>query len=652
MNYLEKWLMHALVSPSPSRGRWGRFWVCLLLGIHGGLLGWGAVRQSPVIDEPVHLTSGLRRLQEGRFDLNRGNPPLVGNLAALPVLLAHPRVDWRSAPHGHVVSGDFIAANGSRSFWLITLGRMACIPLSILAGFVCFRWAYELYGAASGFLALTLWCFCPNAIAHGQLISGDMAATALGVTAFYAYWRWLQRPSLARSVIAGAALGFAELAKYVWVLLYLLWPVLWILWRFLPPRRTARPSWWTEAGYGLLIAALSIYIINLGYLFDAPFRPFGRFLIGRKVLEQLPVGPRIAAWAAAVPVPLPSNYVAGIDEIQQVRESRPSSYLCGEWRRGGWWYYYLCALVLKLPLGTLGLVALACGASLAGGYARDWKTDSLMLLAMVGTVCFAMCSNLPQFFRYILPVLPFGIVWASKVGQAFSRGHRVTIVLAAACGTWSVLSSLLVYPHSLSYFNELAGGPAHGHAYLADSNIDWGQDLLYLRAWLARHPEAKPLHLAYFGCVDPHLAGIEYSPPLSASDPGAPAGFRPVPGWHAVSVSLLRGLRWSIPDGKGSTQQVPGSEYRHFLRLRPAGMAGYSIYIYYVTPERQIVSAGWTPSALPGATPRPCSPSWGPLPREDTSPCTSADSIRSSGTGKTTRQGDSAFPPLEADHDA
>jgi hypothetical protein len=61
---------------------------------------------------------------------------------------------------------------------------------------------------------------------------------------------------------------------------------------------------------------------------------------------------------------------------------------------------------------------------------------------------------------------------------------------------WSIASSLGVYPHSLSYFNELVGGPANGHAHLLDSNIDWGQDLLLLKEWLDAHPEASPLGLA------------------------------------------------------------------------------------------------------------------------------------------------------------
>jgi hypothetical protein len=47
---------------------------------------------------------------------------------------------------------------------------------------------------------------------------------------------------------------------------------------------------------------------------------------------------------------------------------------------------------------------------------------------------------------------------------------------------WLVASSLWIYPHSLSYFNEAIGGPLNGAEHLLGSNLDWGQDLRYLSA--------------------------------------------------------------------------------------------------------------------------------------------------------------------------
>jgi hypothetical protein len=149
--------------------------------------------------------------------------------------------------------------------------------------------------------------------------------------------------------------------------------------------------------------------------------------------------------------------------------------------------------------------------------------------------------------------------------------------LTASCALalgWSVVSSLSVYPHSLSYFNELVGGPKNGHQHLVNSNIDWGQDLLYLKAWVDEHPEARPLAVAYFGTCDPRVAGID-----CVHMPRAHVAFReracvlpdvpgPRPGWYALSVNEIR---W------------PTREFEYFLRFQPVAMAGYSIYIYHIT---------------------------------------------------------------------
>jgi hypothetical protein len=140
----------------------------------------------------------------------------------------------------------------------------------------------------------------------------------------------------------------------------------------------------------------------------------------------------------------------------------------------------------------------------------------------------------------------------------------------------------------LSYFNELAGGPLRGSEHLVDSNLDWGQDLLYLRRWLDRHPEAGPLGLAYFGYIDPRVAGIRFTlPPKGPTAPGDLEGPRahelgPRPGWYAVSVTLLRGYYYPVPNGSGGTEYLGEPSYQYFLRFAPVGRAGYSIFIYHL----------------------------------------------------------------------
>ena len=239
--------------------------VAAVLGIHAALLAWLAVDWSPTLDEPAHLMAGIRFWQTGHSDLDQGNPPLFRAVAALPVLLTKPEVDWGRVPATFDCRDDFVAVNGDRLFWMVTVGRWACIPLSLLGAYVCYCWARRWYGDGAGMTALLLWCFSPNMLANGVLITGDMAATSLGALACYAFWRWLDAPDWSKAAGAGVCLGLAELTKFVCVLFLPLWPLIWIAWRTLHRRQLGRPGWLREAAQFLFMGVVCVWVINLGY---------------------------------------------------------------------------------------------------------------------------------------------------------------------------------------------------------------------------------------------------------------------------------------------------------------------------------------------------------------------------------------------------
>ncbi len=440
----------------------------------------------------------------------------------------------------------------------------------------------------------------------------------MGVAAAYLFWRWLKRPTWGRTMAPGLMLGLAELTKMTWIVLFGLWPALWVVWRWTEPKgesgreegkrekrgenaegrgQIAERTWRRQGWQMGVILLLGLYVLNLGYGFEGSFQKLGHYgfvsetLGGPKHDAQRSHRPEVhnrfeGTWLAGVPVPLPKNYLMGIDLQRWDFERKMPSYLRGEWRLGGWWYYYLYALGVKVPLGTWVLVLLATGVSLLpggrcppaidrssrrgpdpwpltpdpSGYSASWR-DELVLLAPAVVVLTLVSSQtgFSHHLRYVLPIFPFVLIWTSKVARAVELKHWKIASLAGAALVWLVGSSLYCYPHSLSYFNELVGGPKGGHYHLLDSNIDWGQDLLYLNRWLEKHPEARLNGFAFFNCYGPGDVGMDNYP-----DPPP----EPQPGWYAMSVNRIHD---------------PSGQYEYFLRLEPVGMAGYSIYIYHVT---------------------------------------------------------------------
>lgn len=632
--------------------RRAHFAAALLLGAHASLLAWAATRHSPSVDEVGHMAAGFSHWQLGTFDLYRVNPPLVRLVAAAPIALLNPRADWTSyatwvGGRGEFVCGmQFVSANGERSRRLFAVARWACIPFSLLGGWTCYRWASELYGARAALISLTLWCFSPNVLAHAQMITPDVGATALGTLAVWLFWRWLRSPSFSRAIATGLALGLAELTKATFLVFYAIWPLAWAFWRMTGSRKEAAgafhhnssdlaPSARRQAAQLLLMAALSVYVINLGYGFEDSLKPLGDFNFVSETLggayemarpESLTRNRFASTPLAGLRIPLPGNYVQGIDQQKHDFEQGYKSYLRGEWRHGGWWYYYLYGLAVKVPLGTWLLFVLALAGALYRNRRRcvvsqhettdaradtalgtvqfcqaTWRDEFVLLLPAAVILAFVSSqTGFNHHLRYVLPIFPFVFIWIGRLGRPrtnpASRWNRwLARPLIALSLAWSIGSSLWYYPHSLSYFNELAGGPLGGRWHLLDSNLDWGQDLYYLKSWLDDHPQAKPLGLAYFGYFDPRAAGIEFTlppqGPASSSDddhggqaPPAASGeeFGPQPGWYAVSVMMLEGYEFAVPDGQGGSFYADEPYFSYFNRFEPIARAGYSIYIYHL----------------------------------------------------------------------
>jgi tetratricopeptide (TPR) repeat protein len=273
---------------------------------------------------------------------------------------------------------------------------------------------------------------------------------------------------------------------------------------------------------------------------------------------------------------LPNAFSQGFLVSQATARQR--AYLAGEYSDDGWWYYFPVAFLLKTPSALIALLTGGLCLLIARRREVGAATGLFVLLPVVVYSAFAMASGVNIGLRHLLPVYPFLLLIAAAAAKALMAWRRPVgrLALVAMVAYWGVRYAD-TYPHMLTYFSVFAGGSDNAAAYLADSNVDWGQDLKLLKGWM-QASNVDHVNLAYFGTADPAYYGITKTslPGTLFASPSRPV----LPGYVAISVTHLTGVYLDDPWRLF---------YRGFLSLSPVDRVGNSIYVYRVDrwPEPQ-----------------------------------------------------------------
>jgi hypothetical protein len=566
----------------------------LLLACFTALCAHGLLRDSPTVDEFAHLPDGVYIWRTGDFSLFPLNPPLVKLVAALPLLPQAPDLDI-APPVRHtgwypwVFGTDFMERNGARYERLFEWGRLPVVGLGVLLGLVIWRWARRLYGPAGGLLALFLYAFCPAFIAHAHLATVDVGLALFVLLTLAAFQRFVRRPAAGAAVVCGVVLGLALLTKFTALLLYPLFLVLAVVElargrRFAIGAGTGRGRSWRGVAWSLvalaLVFAASLLVLNAGYFFQGVGRHAGDFRFASSSLREL-----FAVLPPGVPVPLPAAYLMGLDALQRINEvGEYPTYLFGRTFYGRAPAYFPLAILLKTPLPLLAAWLIAPFARRRDG-GRGERFVWLPALGLLAVFCLA--SRVHYGIRYVLPVLALGIVYAGRLAPHL-RGNAAALVLALY-----PLSSLRATPDTIDYFNVLAAG--RGDAFLLDSNLDWGQGLERLAAWMDEEG-VEHVGLAYFGHVDPGVYGISWEFPR----PGPEA-----PEWTAVSANFLHGLPYATYyDGR--ILPVPAGAFTWLAAYPERRYLGGGLFLVHtVTSPTAGASTATSPGARGSAPRRP-----------------------------------------------
>ncbi len=579
-----------------SRWFWPSVSACLVVQL---VLAVDCARQwTPTHDEYWHLPIGLRMWKTGRLDDDVINPPLVRMWAALPLAIggASPGETGPRPDPGEI--GDaFWSANAERARTWFLLGRLMIIPLATLTGLIIAVWARAWYGERAALVSVLLWSCCPTVLANSALVTHDLPLAAAWMASLFALVRFAERPSWRSALWFGAALGVAQLTKLTALVLGPLGIALWFVLRVGLPRVADAASIRTDAGsvghdsyfcagpkttarrgqmaaLWLFALTVSLLVVNAGYLFRGTCSSLKALPLASSRLQAVR---HAMSLLGGLPVPLPRDYLTAADRLAQDLERKHPVYLDGEWRDQPFVGYYAAALRYKLPLSTLTLLLVAFGVfAWPRPVTLDRRRATFLFLAAAVLPVLAGGSANQIGIRYILPTLPLLHLFAGQAARwmSDSRGRAIPALVWTAV----VMSPLALrfHPHHLSYFNLLAGGPLEGRRHLVDSNLDWGQDLHALKAYLDKHPDVTDLGLAYFGTVIPSRVGIEAHQ--------VPTRY-PAPGWYAVSVNFVQGRPHVIRDANGDRTAVGIEEFGYFRFFKPVAQIGYSIYLYQLSEQ-------------------------------------------------------------------
>lgn len=569
-------------------------------------------QKSVTVDEIMYITAGYYHLRTGDFQMNMTNPPLMKLVSALPLLaldLELPAIednpkDWDLIKQWQYAR-SFLYHNRVDADKILFLVRLPIVAVSIILGLYVFIWSKELYGEKAGLFALFLYSFSPNILAHSRLATQDLGLAAFMFISTYYFWKYISRSTAKSLALCGIFFGMAMLTKTAasfLIPIFVIYGLIGILkknglgiYEKLPlmgriNQRGIRLQQLISLAFSfLLIGFLGIIVLNVGYGFQGSFRPISKEY-HPAIYERLPINNAVVRWLSnlllALPLPLPSPYVQSLIFQSSLTTNSGSVYFAGNIYDLGLWYLMIISFLIKTPLPVLMLLAVSVAYFIIQKGQLEAERLIVTFISFIMFI-FSYFSNVNVGLRYVLPIYPFVHLLISRLFVLPFKRRKLIGGILTTLSIWYLLGALMIHPHYLAYFNEIIGGPKNGYKYLADSNLDWGQDLKGLKCYMEKN-DIQKIKLAYFGSADAAYYGIDYdylpSVGLAPQEPGQywwyeiDADYKkqvaPQEGIIAVSANILASPGWLRP--------LFHSTYEWLRRYEPVDQVGYSILIYEI----------------------------------------------------------------------
>jgi 4-amino-4-deoxy-L-arabinose transferase-like glycosyltransferase len=472
------------------------FFAALLFCAFSFQLWYHADQTSPTIDEPTHILAGHRYWQCGDFGINPEHPPLVKLLAASSLnsrQLIEPAWPcgsrYTTQPEVFAAGAEFLIANGIDQ--TVVPARILAALLSLTFGASVFLMAFRMFGRWEAIVALALLAFEPNLIAHGSLVTTDMALTLGALLATWALYSYGEKPSWWRLGLAGMAFGFLFVTKHS-ALVFV--PVLFVVFMldaiFLREAGVVRILLRRLAAFGVvLLIGIAVLWSFYGFRYYAlpgasePMYALQEYINSNSI-------PAVANSMRAKAVValgdyrlLPESYVLGLADV--VASSDRSTAIFDRIFASGRWYFFPLSFLVKtsVPLLLLTIVGLFAAFFIPGK-----RREMIYLIApAVFFFAFSMMAKINIGVRHILPVYGFSVIVAAAAAVWMGRRYVLVRYVMPAILLFHVLTAVRTAPYYIAFSNDLWGGTENTHRiFPGDSNLDWGQNEKFVAEYLAK----------------------------------------------------------------------------------------------------------------------------------------------------------------------
>ncbi|MBI4919949.1 glycosyltransferase family 39 protein [Candidatus Azambacteria bacterium] len=435
-------------------------------------------------DERIHLPAGYSYITQQDMRLNPEHPPLVKDLAALPLFFIKINFPYKSWGWNTPLSvdssrtpawqtdvgfgNDLLYFSGNDAQNMMRLARIPMILIGLLLGFYIFKFSKELWGDWAGLIALALYSFSPTFLAHTRLVTTDVAAAAAFFISFYYLYKWLKLPTLRPSKngggrnlwIFGIVLGLSLLTKFSTILLIPIFGFIVLVWILLQESGEKLRALKKYLGGFVLVLMIAFLVIGAVYAFHVRNYPAQKQAIDTDfILSTFGFKPLadLSVWISSQPILRAwGQYFLGFLMVLQRSGGGNTTYYLGSISADGSHSYFPTVYMLKEPLTYILLEFFALFLALkkfiaykkSGGalFGRDFSNllkNNFAEFGMLAVIfvywALSIKSNLNIGVRHILPSLPFIYALTARQISFWIKGS-ITERIADYRGFWQLFS--------------------------------------------------------------------------------------------------------------------------------------------------------------------------------------------------------------------